>query len=87
MNPTKETRKAQELAIQTGIALLNRGRNAKPNRRRWEDTLKQLEEIEDSSVLIAKQARTSISLAAARIGITVKTQEVDPYHVRVEVVK
>ena len=80
---TLEDTASQTIPIQSGIELLDTGRNAKPRRRHWEPTLKELQKTEDGSFLVAKGARAAINLAAKRLRIRVRTQEVDPYHVRV----
>jgi len=79
---TEEVTAVQEISIQKGINFLDTGRKHKPNRRQWDNTLNQMKK-EHGTFIVAKQARSSISTAAKRLGMKVKTQEIDPYHVRV----
>lgn len=71
--------KVKEIPVIRGVTLLPTGRNHKPNRRRWEPTIRKMEET-GGKAFVSKQAVTSISTAAKRLGYKVSTQEIDPYH-------
>lgn len=70
--------KTNEIPVIKDVEFLPTGRNHNPKRHKWNDTVKQMED--GGCVLISKQAISSISTAAKRLGHKIKSQEKDPYH-------
>lgn len=70
--------KTNEIPVVEAVEFLPTGRNHKPKRHKWDGTIKQMES--GGCVLISKQAISSISSAAKRLGHKVRSQEKDPYH-------
>ena len=81
----ESVRRLQSIQIQQNIKLADVARQTKPRRRSWTETIRELIVKPNGSVVVAKAARTSIGLAARRMGVQIRTQEIDPYHVRVAI--
>lgn len=70
--------KTSDIPVIKSVKFLSTGRNHKPKRHKWGPTIERMEH--GGAVLISKQAISSISTAAKRLGHKVKSQEKDPYH-------